>query len=184
MSQLDQVESLIRAEKWSEARKLILGALKDQPDNHWLLMRLGLTYYEERKYAMALRYSGRALELAPNCPLGLWDVAGSLQMLGRHAEALELYSGLARRGVDSIARGPCGEGLARARGLVADCYLRMADSLKALGRDDESFRSLEKHLDMRGPGCYSIYPLSSLHRRRVKRQKSRIHGSSQNLGAT
>lgn len=176
MSQLDQVESLIRAEKWSEARKLILAALKDQPDNHWLLTRLGLTYYEEGNYKIALRYERQALELAPSCPLALWDIAGSLQMLGRHAEALELYSGLVRRGVHSIARGPCGEGLARARGLVADSYLRMADSFKALGRHDDSFRSFEKHLDMRGPGCHSIYPLSSLDRRRVKRQKSRIHG--------
>lgn len=179
MSQLDQVESLIRAEKWGAARKLIRAKLKNDPDNHWLLTRLGLTYYEERKYKMALRYEDQALVLAPNCPLVLWDKAGSLQMLGRHAEALELYGRLVRRGVNRIACGPFGEGLARARGLVADCHLRMADSFKALGRDGDSFRSFEKHLDMRGPGCHSVYPLSSLHRRRVKRQKSRIHGGSE-----
>jgi hypothetical protein len=175
---LDRVESLIRAEKWGTARKVIRTELKKDPDNHWLLTRLGLTYYEERKYKMALRYESQAREITPCCPLVLWDNAGSLQMLGRHEEALELYSHLVSQGVNRIARGRCGEGLARARGLVADCYLRMSDSLKALGRRGDSFKLFEKHLDMRGPGCHSIYPLSSLDRRRSKYKKSSNHGSS------
>ena len=165
MSQRSPIESLIHAEQWSPARIRIRAALKDEPDSHWLLTRLGLTCYEQRKYGVALRYHDQALALAPNCPLALWDKAGALQMLGRHAEALELYRRLVRRRVTSIARGPCGEGLAWARGFVADCYLRMADSFEALGKSPDSLRSFEKHLEMRGPGCHSIYPLRSLRRR-------------------
>ena len=57
--------------------------LKSSPNDHWLLTRLGLTYYEERRYKQALKYELRALAEAPNCPLALWDYAGSLEMLGR-----------------------------------------------------------------------------------------------------
>lgn len=168
MAKLNPIESLIRANRWTAARKLIRVALKDKPDSHWLLTRLGLTYYEQHKYRIALRYHDQALALAPHCPLVLWDRAGTLQMLGRHAEALQLYRRLVRRGVSRIARGACGEGLARARGLVADCYLRMADSFEALGNHADSLKALGEHLEMRGPGCLSIYPLRSLARRRAR----------------
>src|SRR5262245_52954966 len=67
-----------------------------------------------------------------------------------------------RRGPNRIANGPCGEGLARARGLVADCHYRIADSLRALNRRKEALAEFEAHLDMRGPGCQSIYKLGEL----------------------
>ena len=59
--------------------------LKKEPDNHWLLTRLGLTYYEERAYGASLSYERRALNLAPHCPRAFWDDAGSLQKLGDSA---------------------------------------------------------------------------------------------------
>jgi len=49
--------------------------------------------------------------------------------------------------------------------LVADCYYRMMDSLDALGDDAGGTAMLVKHLDMRGPGCQSIYPLGDLRRK-------------------
>ncbi|MFL5305094.1 MAG: tetratricopeptide repeat protein, partial [Polyangia bacterium] len=153
------IESLVRAEKWGAARVLIRTRLKREPNNHWLLTRLGLTYYEQRKYQEALALHEEAVLLAPSCPLALWDYAGGLQMLGRHRDALDVYRKLVRRGPNRIAFGPCGEGLAWANGLVADCYYRMMDSLDALGDKNEAFAMLVKHLDMRGPGCRSIYPL-------------------------
>jgi hypothetical protein len=45
-------------------------------------------------------------------PLVLWGVAGSLDMLGRTSESVRVYRRLIRRGVDSVAHGDCGEGLA------------------------------------------------------------------------
>jgi hypothetical protein len=52
-----------------------------------------------------------------------------------------------------------------ARGLVADCHLRLADVFEAMGRGAESMAEFDKHLDMRGPGCRSIYPLKTLQRK-------------------
>lgn len=78
-----RIEALIEAEKWSAARQAIRAKLRSSPDDHWLLTRLGLTYYEEKRYKQALRYSVRALEKMPHCPLVLWDYAGTLEMLGQ-----------------------------------------------------------------------------------------------------
>src|SRR5687768_1235920 len=100
-----EIEKLIDAEDWKAARKLIHAALRKEPDSHWLLTRLGLTHYEERNYRKALLYDTQALELAPNCPLVLWDYAGTLDMLGRNKEAIAIYRKLIKRGVDKIAQG-------------------------------------------------------------------------------
>jgi len=83
-------------------------------------------------------------------------------MLGRHDDAIDAYRSLVRRGAKRIAKGPCGEGLARARGLVADCHFRIAESLESLGRRNAALAAFETHLDLRGPGCQSIYRLRDL----------------------
>ncbi len=159
------VESLIRAEKWSTARAAIERRLTKAPKDHWLVTRLGLTYYEEHRYEEALACHEEAIALAPTCPLVLWDYAGALQMLDRHREALDVYRKLIRRGPKRIAAGQCGEGLAWANGLVADCYYRMMDSLDALGDKAGATAMLERHLDARGPGCRSIYPLGEVRKK-------------------
>jgi len=94
-------------------------------------------------------------------------------MLDRNNEAAEVYRRLIRRGSKRIANGPCGEGLARARGLIADCHLRLSDSLRALNLESESLIHFEKHLDLRGPGCQSIYSLKDLAKRRGASVRSR-----------
>jgi len=154
-----KTERLIEAEDWPTARLAIRAELRLDPKNHWLLTRLGLTYYEEKDYKQALECERRALAEAPRCPLVLWDCAGALQMLGRSQDALKIYRRLIRRGISEIAFDDCGEGLAWARGLVADCHYRMADCYRASRRPAMAIKSLTSHLTLRGPGCRSIYPL-------------------------
>jgi tetratricopeptide (TPR) repeat protein len=156
------IERLIQTQRWKEARAEIRARLRQEPANHWLLTRLSLTYYEERRYAEALRYADAAGRIQPTCPLVLWDLAGALQMLQRHDEAIRVYRRLVRRGVEDIAEGPCGEGRAWARGLVADCHYRLSECYRAQGKRQAADRAFVRHLDMRGPGCRSIYPLSEL----------------------
>src|SRR5512146_1689372 len=106
------IEEAIKRENWEKARSLIRSRLKRFPDDHWLITRLGLTYYEQKQYKRALRYSEKALSLAPHCPLVLWDYAGSLDMLQRSEEAIAVYKRIVQRGVNQIAYGKCGEGKA------------------------------------------------------------------------
>jgi tetratricopeptide (TPR) repeat protein len=166
----NQIERAISDENWTEARRLIQAELVKTPDSHWLITRLGLTYYEERRYEEALELATQALALAPECPLALWDYAGALEMLGRPAEALAVYQRLVERGVDAVAHGDCGEGRAWARGLIADCHYRMSGCWRALGNSEQAERELSLHLNLRGPGCRSIYPLRSLRRAREKQR--------------
>jgi len=154
-----EIESAIKKEDWREARRLVRAALRHQPSSHWLLTRLALTYYEEHDYRRALAADKQAYALAPHCPLVLWDLAGTLDMLGRPTEAIKLYRRLIRRGVEAIAYGDCGEGLAWARGLVADCWYRIARCYRRANRYRYAARCYGRHLAMRGPGCRSIYSL-------------------------
>lgn len=156
------IEDCIAHEKWEAARQLIEAALTDDPESHWLLTRLGLTHYEQFNYRNALEIQEKALAIAPNCPLVLWDYAGSLDMLERPQEALAVYRRLIERGVDALANDECGEGRARARGLYADCFYRMSHCFLALHRKDEALDALQRHLEQRGPGCQSIYPISEV----------------------
>jgi tetratricopeptide (TPR) repeat protein len=136
---------------------------------------LALTYYEEFDYEKALEHDEQALALASNCPLALWGYAGSLEMLGREREALKVYQRLIAEGAESIAYGECGEGLARARGLVADSYFRMATCYDSLGKKEKAIEAFEVHLDLRGPGCQSVYPLTEVRKELKQWRKQRIH---------
>ena len=155
----DKIEKLINDEKWPEAREAIRIKLKKNPDDHWLLTRLGLTYYEERKYKKALEFSKKAFKIAPKCPLVLWDYAGSLQMLDQHEKAIIIYKNIVKQSVEEIAYGECGEGKAWARGVIADSFYRLSLSYQDLGKIKLANDAFVKHLDIRGPGCRSIYPL-------------------------
>lgn len=167
------IEAAIHAGSWKKARRLIRAKLRRFPEDHWLLTRLGVTYYEEENYQFALKYEKLALHSHPKCPLVLWDYAGTLQMLGKHRSALGIYNRLVSRGVTSIAYGDCGEGRARARGLVADCLYRRALSYGKLGARKAAIRSLVGHLRMRGPGCRSIYTLKIVRKELLKLRRSK-----------
>jgi len=163
-----EIEHAIAQEDWPGARRLIRAALSKEPSSHWLLTRLALTYYEERNYARSLEYTTEALAIQPNCPLALWDHAGTLDMFGRLDDAIQIYRRLIRRGVNSIAHGDCGEGVAQARGLVADCWYRLALCQKKSGSFRGASNSLKRHLALRGPGCRSIYQLQEVRRELIE----------------
>lgn len=150
------IERLLAAEDWAGARRLVRKALASTPEDHWLWSRLALTYYEQRRYNVALGHDLRALALQPSCPLALWGLAGTRQMLGEMDEAVLLYRRLIRRGSLRIAAGRCGEGLRWARGLVADCWYRLGEIREARGQRARAATAFRKHLAARRGGA-SIY---------------------------
>ena len=85
---------------------------------------------------------------------------------------MKVYSLLVRRGVQRTAFGDCGEGLAWARGLIADCHYRMAHCYAALQRPKMAIKSLKRHIGLRGPGCRSIYSLA-----RVRKELGNLQAS-------
>jgi tetratricopeptide (TPR) repeat protein len=157
-----RIEPLISKEDWPAARKLIQEELRRDPDDHWLLDRLSLTYYEERNYAKALEYIEQARQLAPDCPLVLWDYAGTLDMLGRKQEALKVYKRLMTRGLRARAVDECWEGPRWTRSLVNDCRYRIALVYRDMGKPALALRYLKAYLRERGPATPSIYRLKEV----------------------
>ena len=172
----NKIEKFIDREQWEEARSEILKDLKKQPDDHWLLTRLALTYYEQRRYKKALQVSQKAISLAPRCPLALWDYAGSLDMVHREKEAIEVWKSLLRRGVESVAFDECGEGLRWAESLLNDCRYRIGKSYLDLGNRRAAQKYLNEHLIHRRPGLPSSYALQQV-RKEAKDLARRTNGA-------
>jgi tetratricopeptide (TPR) repeat protein len=120
------IERELDAGRWAAARKLIVAKLKRAPKDHWLMARLAVTFYEQRKYDQAEYWDLMALQEAPYCPLAVWGYACDLEMLGRYNEALAVFRWLASWDEDYLANGEWGEGTRRARSLVTDCFYRIA----------------------------------------------------------
>jgi tetratricopeptide (TPR) repeat protein len=162
-----QVEELIEEGRWVDARRLIEAMLRDRPDDHWLLARLATTFYEMGDYEKALDLADRAVEIAPNCPLVLWDRAGALDMLGREREALPIYAGLVRRGLEvlmrdhglaSIAEDECFEGEEWMISLMTDCVYRIACVMEDLGAGKKAaplYRAFLRMMDLGAPSIYT-----------------------------
>jgi tetratricopeptide (TPR) repeat protein len=156
------IENAVAGNNWQRARLLIRKALKQKPSDHWLLTRLALTYYEQRQYRRALAYDVRALQIAPYCPLAVWGYAGSLDMLEQRKEALQIYRWLISWGEDYLAHGPCGEGIQRARSLIADCFYRIASIQERSGQRKRAIAAYKEHLARRKAGTRSIYSLKNV----------------------
>ena len=162
------IEKAVQAEDWVGARRVIEALLRRKPKDHWLLSRLALTYYEERKYEQALHWDAMALQEAPYCPLAIWGYAGSLDSLGRLGEALALYRQLLSWGEEQLAYGDCGEGIRRARSLIADCHYRIARIWEEKRQWKRAAAEYEIHLSRRKEGYGSIYRIRDVKARYAK----------------
>lgn len=154
-----KIEDAIQLEDWEKARQLVRKELRRHPEDHWLLTRLALTYYEQRDYRNALRFDIKALQKAPYCPLAIWNYAGTLNMLGKNKEALALYRWLISWGEEHLAHGECGEGLPRARSMIADCHYRIAGILDDQKQRKRALKALDQYISLRRRGVRSIYSL-------------------------
>ncbi len=162
------IETAIRDDDWVAARRLIKAALRRAPKDHWLMSRLGLTYYEQRKYEQALHWEVMALQEAPYCPLAIWGYAGALEMLGRQGESLTLYRWLLSWGEKELAYGDCGEGIGRARSLMADCHYRIALIWEEKRQWKRALAEYGIYLSKRKDGWGSIYPIRDVKARYAK----------------
>jgi tetratricopeptide (TPR) repeat protein len=165
--QSDIIWSLMQEDKWEEARSLLEKLLEADPDSHWLLSRIALTYYEQKNYEKALEYEVQALELAPDCPMVLWGYAGELDMLEYDKDAICVYQKLLRRGSKRIAYGDCGEGIVKARSLVNDCRYRLACLYADTGDFSLAKKYINDYISHRNRNYTSIYDLREAKRKRL-----------------
>ena len=159
----DLIETLIDAESWDLAETAIDEELVNDPDDHWLWCRLSAVRYEKRNYEDALKCAEKALSIVPDCPLGLWDQAGALDMLGRWDQARRIYAQLLERGTRQLSdpdedADECWEGADWTKGLLADSVFRAAGCLEKTGHDRRAadlYSTFLTLLDHRVPSLYS-----------------------------
>jgi tetratricopeptide (TPR) repeat protein len=154
---MTQIEKLVAAKKWTKARALILDGLPESPTSHWLWTTLGLTFYEQRRYKKALQCSRRAVALAPDCPLVLWDFAGCLSMCGEEDSALAIWTLLLSMELEEVAYGECAEGMDWAMQLINDVHYRMGKYYQWKKNPELARASFKKYLHNRAHGVGSIY---------------------------
>jgi len=154
-------KSLRKKRDWKKARALINKRLRKEPENHWLLTRLSLTFYEERKYDKALEVALKGYKIKPRCPLVLWDLAGAYDMVGKEKEAIKNWKKIIKKGEERIAYNECGEGLVWARSLINDSLYRIGLSYNDLGKYSLAIYYIQKHI-MNRKSIKSIYNLRTV----------------------
>ena len=158
-----RIEALLEQEKWDEARKLINKALADDPENHWLLTQLGVTYYEKRDYAESIRRFLSSLDIVSNCPLTLWNLAGALDAIGKPEAAVPIYAWLIRTN-KSADDDPCWESKDWADALKTDCVYRLGLCFEHMNRRDSSEHCFRQYVNLLLAGMNGTYSMEDVAR--------------------
>lgn len=157
-----KIEQFIAAGRWKAAEERVLRELRKDAQDHWLWARLSAIEYQQYRYDQALNYAERALTLAPDCALALWERAESLYMLHRYPQAVAAFKELVDGGIARFLSRFHHEGRLWSRALVSDAYYRLA---WALNKNDEyasALKAVRCALALRGHGAKPLYPISEL----------------------
>jgi tetratricopeptide (TPR) repeat protein len=152
------IDTLLQQEAWDEARQHIEKALAASPDNHWLLTQLGVTYYEQRQHREALRHFLNALEIVPDCPLTLWNLAGALDALDKPERAIPIYTWLLRS-KKSPDDDPCWESAEWRDALKTDCVYRLGVCFQHLEQWESAEHCFRQYINLlltRMQGTYTF----------------------------
>src|SRR5437762_3588773 len=88
------IDQLFLEGNWEKAQQLLEQERDKAPEDHWVLTQLGVTLYEQKKFGDALPLFLASLRIVPDCPLTLWNLAGTLDALGNPAAAAKVYTWL------------------------------------------------------------------------------------------
>ena len=157
----NKVGLLFRQGKWSKARKLLEAEREKEPSDHWVLTQLGVTFYEERRYQEALQLFSASLQLVDDCPLTLWNVAGALDSLDRHDEAVGIYARLLKANM-SPDEDPCWESKEWADALKADCMYRLGLCFEHLGKREVAEHCYLQYMNLLATGIEGAYSVDDV----------------------
>jgi tetratricopeptide (TPR) repeat protein len=151
------LDYLIQEDKLDSANSVLNYLLDLYPNDFWLLTKQGSVYHEMKNYKKALEFSKKALKLAPDSPLVLWDHACNLDMLGKEKEAIAAWNKIISFGVTEIAFKKTKEGKRWAESIVNDSLLRIAVSYLEIGDKNLALEYLKKYFLNRRLGMPSSY---------------------------
>lgn len=165
-----KIGSHFQREEWEEARRVLVREHEKDPHSHWVLTQLGVTFYEQRRYEEALPLFLESRDIVPDCPLTLWNLAGTLESLGKHAGAMQTYTWLLRN-KKSPDDDPCWESKEWADALKTDCVYRIGVCFQHLGKKRKAGDCYRQYLDLLSIGIEGSYSIDD-----VRRQLRDLHG--------
>ncbi len=136
---ISAVDVHFRKSAWKRAQALLETELANTPNDHWVMTQLGVTHYEQRKYKTALRFFRASEAIVADCPLTLWNLAGTLDALGKYVDAIGIYVRLLECSVSPDAD-PCWESKQWAKNLKNDCVYRLGVCFQHLAKNGNGSR--------------------------------------------
>jgi len=152
----DNIDELLQRGNWVEARKLLKLESAEDPANHWVLTQIGVTLYEQAQYEDALKYFQDSHAIVSNCPLTLWNLAGTLDSLGKHKDAMTIYISLLEAN-QTPKDDPCWESKEWTDALKTDCVYRIGVCLQHMGKNKEARDYYRKYLTLVKNGFKGSY---------------------------
>jgi len=152
----DAIDDLFRRSRWAAARERLQRERAKDPNNHWVLTQLGVTFYEDRRYREALPLFLESLAIVPDCPLTLWHLAGTLDALGKAAKARDIYVWLLESD-KSPEDDPCWESEEWTIALKVDCTYRLALCFKHLGKNRSAALWFRQYVTLLSDGFDGSY---------------------------
>jgi tetratricopeptide (TPR) repeat protein len=142
---------------WDSIVKVLELELAKTPDDHWLLAEIASAYYEKKDYDTAYKFIIEAVPLQEDCPHSLWHLASIIRMRDQQEDAITIWKELINRGEERLAYDECGEGLKKARSLIADCKYMISKTYRELGNEELAKIFKEDYLIDIAKGVTSIY---------------------------
>ncbi len=171
-----KINDLFQRGEWEAARRLLVREQDKEPANHWVLTQLGVTFYEQRRYEEALPLFLASRKIVPDCPLTLWNLAGTLDALGKHAQAMRIYTSLLQSN-KSPEDDPCWESVEWANALKTDCVYRLGVCFQHLGKKRKAEFCYQQFLNLLSLGIEATYSIDD-----VKRQMRDLQGKGRTRG--
>jgi len=151
-----KIDDLFEHEKWDEARRILEREREKDSEDHWILTQLGVTFYEQHQYKEALDLFEASRSILPECPLTLWNLAGTLDALGNHQWALPFYEWILAS-KKSPEDDPCWESDEWTMSLKADCVYRAGVCFQHLGKKTEAREFYHQYQCLLSKGIAGAY---------------------------
>jgi tetratricopeptide (TPR) repeat protein len=155
------------------AVELLQKEVAQHSEEHWLYAQLAISHYELREYETALKFSKKALELSPDCPLTLDYHASILLANGQAENSLSVWNQLLSRDLDDIAYGECGEGMRFAKSLVNDARFSVGDAYLEMKDREKALFYYKAHLENRQKGVFSNFTQNEV-RREIRKLEGEV----------
>jgi tetratricopeptide (TPR) repeat protein len=164
-----KIESLLEQEDWENAQKAIQRELIHHPEDHWLHTQLGVSLYEQGRYEESLQPLLGSLDIVPDCPLTLWNLAGALDAIGKPLDAVPIYSWLLKS-KKTPADDTCWESEEWTSALKTDCVYRVGACFEKLKKWPSAENCFRQYINLLLAGMQGTYSLDDAagHIRRIQ----------------